>query len=69
MGQSHAGGLFSQRKEGSLSKADILNEADFHRCHLSERMGEKAVECCGDENDGDEEVEPCMHFMHKRRNG
>ena len=29
-------------------------------------MGQKAVECCCDENDGDKEVEPSVHFMYER---
>ena len=66
MGQ---GWLFGQRKESLFSKVDVLNEADFHRGHLSERVGQKTVECRCDENKGNEGVEPSVRFMYVRRDG
>ena len=66
MGQSRVGGLFGQRKDGLFPNVDVLNEANFHRCYLSEWVGQKAVECCRNENNGNEEVEPPMRFVHER---
>ena len=60
------GRLFGQRKGGACSEVDLLNEANFHRCHLSERMGQKTVNRRGSENNDDEEVEATVHFMGER---
>ena len=66
--QLRTGRLFGQRKGSGFSEVDLLNEANFHRRHLSEWVGRKAVERYR-EDDDDEEVEPSMHFVRERSDG
>lgn len=67
MVQLRVRGLFGQRNGGPFSEVNVLNEANFHRCHLVKRMDKKAVECCRDEDDDNKEVQPSVQFMSERR--